>query len=150
MIMPASHDEGMNSPPIRPDETLYGHISQISLEPGQKRLEVFQEALRLRETPPLYSQEKAQPAITHVRFFDPCSSWTWYATEWDGKNLCFGYVKGQDAEWGYFDLSELANHRGPLGIGIEVDEHFLPRPIREMEHNSSQGPTHDFEHEPGD
>ncbi len=148
MIMPASNEA--NKRPLRPDETLHGHISQIGLEPGQKRLETFQEALKLRETPSLYGQENVKPAVAHVKFFDPCGSWTWYATEWDGQNLCFGYVVGHEGEWGYFDLSELAEHRGPMGIGIEVDEHFLPNPVKETERNLSQGPSHDFGPEPGD
>ena len=31
----------------------------------------------------------------YVKFFDPWSQWTWYATEFDGKNEFFGIVVKQ-------------------------------------------------------
>ena len=43
----------------------------------------------------------------YVKFFHPLSSWTWYATEFDGKDLFFGLVDGFEKEIGYFSLSEL-------------------------------------------
>jgi len=47
-------------------------------------------------------------ARVHVKFFSPYTGWSWYATEYDPvERRFFGYVKGFDAEWGYFDLDEL-------------------------------------------
>lgn len=120
-------------------ESLHGHIHQNGVPPGAEKLATFQKALELRETPPLYAQENAPVKVACVKFFDPCGSWTWYATEWDGKETCFGYVKGHEAEWGYFNIRELAEVKGRMGIGIEVDEHFLPQPIREWSRSMSQG-----------
>lgn len=35
-----------------------------------------------KTVPPLYSQEsKGDNVVCYVKFFDPCSNWTWYATE---------------------------------------------------------------------
>lgn len=80
-----------------------------------------------RSFPPLYSTEKKSPQNIKViaKFFDPCGSWTWYATEYDPKDrLFFGLVRGFEAEMGYFSLDELESYEGPLRIGIERDLHF--------------------------
>lgn len=79
--------------------------------------------------PPLYSQEDEPDPTVWVKLFDPCGSWTWYATEFDGEDTFFGLVDGHEAELGYWSLSELAAVKGPLGIGIERDMHFTPKPL---------------------
>ena len=86
-----------------------------------------------RALPPLYSQDgKGGEAVAQVKFFDPCGSWTWYATEFDGEDLFFGLVEGHEKELGYFSLAEIRGFKGPLGIGIERDMHWTPRPIGEI------------------
>ena len=67
---------------------------------------------------------KGEEAICVVEFFDPTGSWTWYATEFDGKDTFFGLVDGFELEWGSFSLSELKSVKGPLGLGIERDRYF--------------------------
>lgn len=67
---------------------------------------------------------KVEEAICVVKFFDPTGSWTWYATEFDGKDTFFGLVDGFELEWGSFSLSELKSVKGPLGLGIERDRYF--------------------------
>jgi hypothetical protein len=75
--------------------------------------------------PPLGSTEgKGMDARIIVKFFTPTSSWTWYATEFDGEDLFFGLVDGLEKEFGYFSLSELESVSGPLGVGIERDLYF--------------------------
>ena len=82
--------------------------------------------------PPLYSQDgKGMDAIAHVKFFTPDSSWTWYASEFDGDDLFFGLVVGLETELGYFSLRELSQARGPLGLPIERDRYFTPKPLKE-------------------
>lgn len=107
--------------------------------------------------PPLYAQEDVQDPVVYAKFFTPDSAWTWYATEgshinrqgtameyWDPERssledavdfLFFGYVIGQEREWGYFSLSELESARGPLGLPIERDLHFEPKPFSELKPN---------------
>jgi hypothetical protein len=85
--------------------------------------------------PPLYSQEDKEPKDIKViaKFFDPCGSWTWYATEYDPKErLFFGYVRGFENELGYFSLDELSSVKGPLGLGIERDLHFGEHTLAEV------------------
>ena len=90
----------------------------------------------LRKTiPALYSQEKADPATVHAKFFCPWNNWTWFATEGseeDGEFRFFGYVVGHEAEWGYFLLSELEGVRGPGGLTIERDLYFKSGPTTEV------------------
>jgi len=59
-----------------------------------------------------------------AKFFTPDSSWTWYATEFDGEDTFFGLVRGHETELGYFSLSELQSVTGPMGLSIERDLHF--------------------------
>jgi len=69
------------------------------------------------------SQENVElgEQICIVKFFDPTGSWTWYATEFDGKDTFFGLVDGFELEWGDFSLSELKSIKGAFGLGIERD-----------------------------
>lgn len=83
--------------------------------------------------PKLYEQEKnGNEAIVYLKFFDPCSCWTWYVLEYDGVDTFFGLVRGHEIELGYFSLKELQDCRGPLGIGIERDLSFTPCSLKEV------------------
>ena len=85
-------------------------------------------ALALERGAEVDTDEGPIPVV--VKFFDPCGSWTWFATagqrggpgehDWS----CFGLGQGFEAELGSFSLAELAKVRGPLGLGIERDLHF--------------------------
>ena len=86
-----------------------------------------------RALPPLYSQDgKGGDAVAVVKFFDPCGSWTWYATEFDRDGLFFGLVDGLEKEMGYFSLAEIRGFKGPLGIGIERDMYWTPKALKEI------------------
>ena len=83
--------------------------------------------------PELYSQEeKGLDALARVKFFTPDSSWTWYASEFDGEDIFFGLVVGFEVELGYFSLSELNAVRGPLGLPIERDLYYEPKTLKEL------------------
>ena len=86
-----------------------------------------------RKLPSLGSQDgKGGKAVAYVKFFTPDSSWTWYATEYDGQDTFFGLVEGQEKELGYFSLSELESARGPMGLAIERDLHWTPKTLAEI------------------
>ncbi len=93
------------------------------------------------QLPGLYANEEiGLMAQALVKFFTPDSNWTWYASEFDGKDTFFGLVIGFFAEFGYFTLSELEKARGPLGLPIERDEHFEPKPLKELrDHYKEKG-----------
>lgn len=67
-----------------------------------------------------------------AKFFDPCGSWTWYATEFDGSDLFYGFVDGTVGELGYFSLRELTAIKGSFGIGIERDLHYHGHTLGEV------------------
>jgi len=84
------------------------------------------------QLPPLYSNERVPDPIAVCKFFTPDSSWTWFATEFDGNDLFFGLVVGLETELGYFSLSDLENVKGPFGLPIERDLYFQPTPLSEL------------------
>lgn len=78
--------------------------------------------------PRMYESEHVEPEdkVIHAKFFTPWSNWTWYVIEFDGDDHCFGFVKGLDAEFGYFSLRELSELEGPFGLRVERDKFFSP------------------------
>ena len=86
-----------------------------------------------RKLPKLYTQEeKGSEAVAVVKFFTPTSSWTWYATEFDGEDTFFGLVDGLEKELGYFSLRELESVRGPFGLGVERDMYWTPKTLTQI------------------
>ena len=83
------------------------------------------------QLPQLYSQEEVDDPKAIAKFFTPDSNWTWYATEFDGKDTFFGLVDGFEKELGYFSLKELESIRGAFGLPIERDLWFEPTPLSE-------------------
>ena len=88
--------------------------------------------------PKLYANDgKGLKALAQVKFFTPDGGWSWYASEFDGKDQFFGLVSGLEVELGYFSLSELRKIRGALGLPVERDLYFEPTPLEKLwnEHN---------------
>jgi hypothetical protein len=81
--------------------------------------------------PKLGETAEQKNPIVQARFFYPDFPWTWYAIEYDGKDLFYGFVDGDFGEFGTFSLAELMNTRGKLGCEIERDLYFTPMPIQE-------------------
>jgi hypothetical protein len=76
-----------------------------------------------------------------VKFFTPDSNWTWYATQGEpvldeqGQILdfqFFGLVDGFEKELGYFNLNELEDVRGPMGLPIERDLYWRTKTLQEI------------------
>lgn len=84
--------------------------------------------------PELYANEdkEADQVKVIAKFFTPWTSWTWYATEFDGDNIFFGFVRGHENELGYFSLQELESVTGPMGLRIERDLHFGGHTLAEV------------------
>jgi len=94
--------------------------------------------------PHLYSQENEHDPIVIVKFFDPTSTWTWYAYEHspvdeDGfydtdkekvDSLFFGLVVGFEKELGYFSFNEMRTAKegaeGMRKAPISRDVRFTP------------------------
>jgi len=88
-------------------------------------MELLTEEIR-EKLPALGTTEKTPTAekVCVAKFFQPWGSWTWYAVEFDGKDIFFGLVDGFELEWGSFSLSELLSVKGPIGLAIERDLYF--------------------------
>ena len=95
----------------------------------------------LNKIPALYADEKTplDEKICYVRFFHPFSSWKWFATEYDPKEkMFFGWVDGAFPEWGNFSLEEMQSVT-VMGLGIERDMHFTPKPMKEITEYKERG-----------
>ena len=93
--------------------------------------------------PALYANENAEDSdgvFARAKLFSPYNGWRWYVTEWDAKTgLCFGLVEGFETEWGYFELSELAETTVFGGVpAIERDLYWEPKTIGEIRKESSR------------
>ena len=86
-----------------------------------------------RRLPKLDTTQNDPDPVLQVKFFTPWTSWTWYASEFDGEDIFFGLVEGLDTEWGSFSLKELESVRGAGGIRIERDFYFEPTPASEID-----------------
>jgi len=72
-------------------------------------------------------------AIVICKFFDPCGSWSWFATEYDPVDrIFFGLVQGFETELGSFSLDELESYRGRMGLGIERDLYWKEQTLEEV------------------
>jgi len=81
-----------------------------------------------RQIPPLRATDgQGGDAVAWARLFAPGTSWSWYVTEYDGQDTCFGLVVGPEAELGYFSLQELRE----TGL-VRRDRSFRPQPLREL------------------
>jgi len=90
-----------------------------------------------KQLPPLRSQDDVPDPIAVAHFFDPTGAANWYVTE--------GAPEGDDfimfglcdlglgfPELGCVSMNELQSVRGPLGLGIERDLYWTPRPLSEV------------------
>ena len=109
---------------------LQGQIYQGDVTYGPHRLALMQKACNLMGVPKrnITKEEKHISNLLLVKLFDPCGIGTWYVQDWDGEDICFGYVTKIENEWGNFSLKELSNIKGRLHLGIEIDVHFTPIP----------------------
>lgn len=87
-----------------------------------------------KRTPLIGTQDELPLAdhVVHFKYFCPWNQWTWYVFEYDGDDMCFGYVIGFEKEVGYFTLSELREVSGPGGLRIERDIHWTPKKVSEI------------------
>lgn len=97
-----------------------------------ERRKLLNQEFRAR-IPQLYStEEKRLNAQAQVKFFSPDSGWVWYAAEFDGEDLLYGLVIGNEIELGYFSLHELESAKGAMGLPIELDSAYEPKTLREL------------------
>ena len=81
--------------------------------------------------PRIGAQEDVKDPKVYMKFF--LGGWTWYVTEFDGRDTFFGYVVSpMDSEWGYFSLNELKGiSRGFLQVDRDMYE-VTPRSPKKL------------------
>ena len=89
---------------------------------------------QLSKIPKLYETEETDCSdkIIYLHFF--IGGCDWYAAEFDGQDIFFGFVNlndPQNAEWGYVSLSELAEIN-INGVEIDTDLHWQPKKFSEI------------------
>ena len=99
-----------------------------------------------KAAPPLYSDDglPLEDRTVVAKFFDPTGRYTFYMMEYDPKDrLAFGWCVsplGPDCdELGYVSINELEEVKGALGLGIERDRLFSPKPFRDVAHTLKPG-----------
>jgi len=81
----------------------------------------------LKTIPNLYETQDLEDPICHIKLFTPDANFTWYIIESSiDEDICYGYVKGLEAELGYFSLNEIQQIRGSLNLPVEIDSSFKP------------------------
>ena len=106
------------------------YINQDGVTYGERKLELMRKACKVMQVPMTNDQNDATNRLARVKMFDPTGSWSWFIIDWDGSDICFGLVEGCVAELGYFSLVELANTKGAMGLGIEIDVNFCVWEVR--------------------
>ena len=80
-----------------------------------------------------YQKGSSMDQMVVAKFFHPCSDWTWYLMNKDPKDsYCWGIVDGFEVEMGSFDIDELQNVVGPMGLGVERDRSWTPIPANDV------------------
>lgn len=94
----------------------------------------------VRSWPKLYATEKLpmRDKVIHAHFF--VGACDWWLAEYCAETLAFGYVNLGDpqcAEWGYFDLAELAalsvEHPAGFPLVVERDLHWTSKSFGETQ-----------------
>jgi hypothetical protein len=89
-----------------------------------------------KQLPALYSQDTVPDPLCILKYFTPDAGWTWFIVEGseqeDGDWMFFCKVISPicpEGELGYVMLSELEQIKGALGLGVERDLYWTPKPL---------------------
>lgn len=90
----------------------------------------------LNKLPRLYETEHTDVEDKTVYLHFTCDQCHWWAMEWDGEDTFFGYVLlncvSVDAEFGYFNLSQLIEVKVAGWLEVENDPTWIPRPLKDV------------------
>ena len=100
-----------------------------------------------KKLPSLESQEENKDPQVVCKFFTPSSSFTWLVIEGepdhgepeDGNWIFFTKCYSQHCpkgELGYVTLEQLTDIKGHMGLGVERDLYFTPKPLSQCNNMS--------------
>ena len=91
---------------------------------------------QLNKLPRLYETEHICPGDKIVQLHFILNQSHWWAIEWNGSDTFFGYVLlngwTQDAEFGYFSLSELLEVKFGGWLEVLQDPFWIPKPMKDI------------------
>ena len=70
----------------------------------------------------------------HVLFHVPMLDWTWYVIECNGNDQVFALEERERTKWGFYDLQELQELRGPFGLRIQQAQWYHSMPLSQARH----------------
>lgn len=85
-----------------------------------------------KQIPNLNGTENEDDPLVTAKFFSPWSGWAWYGIEFDGEDVFFGIVDGDECEWGYFSLAELESVMVCDTPAVERDLNFRPARLSQI------------------
>jgi len=85
-----------------------------------------------KKIPPLDATRGEPDPMVWCKFFFPVPRWGWYVTEFDRKELFFGYIDGDHPRLGYFRFADLFYIRDMTGEPLKRELNFKPRPLSEV------------------
>src|SRR5262245_35651972 len=97
-------------------------------------IDLFPPELRKILTP-LQGEEGVRDPIVYIKFLARNLGWTWYVTEGspeDDDFIFFGFVVGDEMEWGQFSLSELNEPCGAVEHPVERELDFRPASLSKV------------------
>lgn len=83
----------------------------------------------LSHLPRLHATEKDDDPIAYARLEASWLGWVWYILEFDGRDVCYGYIRGMQRECAYFNLAEIESLRGPRWQRAKRDPNFEPTAV---------------------
>jgi len=83
-----------------------------------------------KKLPSIEEVKASDDPVVQVKFFHPLANWTWFAAGYTDSHF-WGLVDGDFLEVGLISLEELKSVK-LLGLGIERDLHFEPKPMSEL------------------
>ena len=94
----------------------------------------------LNQLPSIDNDRDVKEHFVRVKLFTPDSNWTWYVSAYDpGDDIAYGLVKGFELEYGYFNMQELRDLTGPMGLHVERDRSFDKMPLQDVYDKVSAG-----------
>ncbi len=87
-----------------------------------------------KQLPRFETTQGSLDPIVHVLFQMPMLDWTWYVIECNGKNEVFALEERERAKWGFYNLEELQELRGPFGLRVQRAQRYRSMPLSKARH----------------
>lgn len=88
----------------------------------------------IRQSDKLPTQIEGDDPVALVKLFNPTGAGTWYIAAYDPETrIADGAAHIHEFEYGPVSMEELVAYRGLMGLPIERDIHWTPRPLSQCE-----------------